>query len=51
MGTTIMGTDPTKSVVEKGLPGAALFPDELDRQPAALALRAAETIKTRLKAK
>jgi glucose dehydrogenase len=63
MGTTIMGTDPAKSVVDKDcrahdhpnlfILGSSVFPTSSTANPtstiAALALRAAETIKTQLK--
>jgi choline dehydrogenase-like flavoprotein len=63
MGTTIMGADPTKSVVDKDcrahdhpnlfVLGSSVFPTGSTANPtstiAALALRAAETIKTQLK--
>jgi choline dehydrogenase-like flavoprotein len=63
MGTTVMGTDPTKSVVDKNcrahdhpnlyILGSSVFPTSSTANPtstiAALALRAAETIKTQLK--
>ena len=63
MGTTIMGSDPTKSVVDKDcrahdhpnlfILGSSVFPTASTANPtstiAALALRAAETIKAQLK--
>jgi glucose dehydrogenase len=63
MGTTIMGTDPAKSVVDKDcrahdhpnlfILGSSVFPTGSTANPtstiAALALRAADTIKTQLK--
>jgi glucose dehydrogenase len=64
MGTTIMGSDPAKSVVDKDcqahdhpnlyILGSSVFPTSSTANPtstvAALALRAAETIKRRLRA-